>query len=128
MEFIELLVARDLGFTRVLAGGERRLRIVPRSMPRNLLRLGADVRDGPEVYLGWLGTGRLTAGTNLRWDASTRGAPAFSLRGGIAVTPRRTEAGYRTWAIQVEFFDGPSPFGQYFRESLRTLGVSFRLR
>lgn len=129
VEFLEVLAARDLGPLRLVAGGERRLRIVPRSMPRNLLHLGADVRRGrgPAVGVGRLGTARWTAATDFRWDASTRG-PAVSLRGGIEIEPRRTDAGYRTWSIQFEFFDGPSPFGQYFREPLRTIGVRFRLR
>jgi hypothetical protein len=127
VEFLEIFAARDVGPLRLVVGGERRLRIVPRGMPRNLLHLGADIRRGPALSVGRLGTARWTAATDLRWDASTRG-PAVSLKGGLEIEPRRTEPGYRTWSIQFEFFDGPSPFGQYFREPLRTIGISFRLR
>ena len=66
VEFIELLVARDVGPGRLLVGGERRLRIVPRTLPRNLLRVGGDLRTQVVSDSGPLGRLRLVAGTDLR--------------------------------------------------------------
>lgn len=125
VEFLEGLLARDIGPVRALVGVERRLRIVPRTLPRNLLRWGADTRNLSPFDAAGLGTAAVTAGIDARWDRSTHG-PAVSAFAGIDITPDGPNR--RTWGLQFEFFDGRSPFGQFFDQPLRTWGVSFRLR
>ncbi len=128
VEFVKFLGARDLGPARLVVGGEHRFRTVPGTMPPNLLYLGGEVRPDRSVSLGSVGDARLTLGTDLRWDEATGGTPALALQAGIEITPRGAGPDPRVWAIQFELFDGPSPFGQYFLEPLRTIGVGFRLR
>lgn len=125
VEFIEGVLARDVGGIRALVALERRLRIVPRTMQRNLLRVGVDTREAATFDAGRLGTGAVTAGFDARWDRGTHG-PAVSAFAGIDVTPDGPHR--RTWGVQFEVFDGSSPFGQFFEEPLRTWGVSFRIR
>jgi hypothetical protein len=50
--------------------------------------------------------------------------PAVSARAGLEYDRARgTEPAGRRWALLVEYYEGPSPYGQFFRERVRYTGV-----
>ena len=52
------------------------------------------------------------------WD------PAISARAGLEYDRAPgSDASARRWGIFAEFYTGPSPYGQFFREKVRLMGV-----
>ncbi|MEZ4415293.1 MAG: DUF1207 domain-containing protein [Gemmatimonadota bacterium] len=119
---LELLAARDHRYGRVYAGGELWFARVPSRLPTWVGHAGLELRGGSSV--GWMD------------DLGIRGLAAFHLRAGdfgaerpLGVSSRAgLEMGRtRPWAVLFDYYDGPSPHGQFFDRSLRWYGVSIRL-
>ena len=131
-EAIELLGSRDFGPLRVLAGGELRTRRAPYAMSSRAGRTGLEWHPPePLTQIGPLGRVRGLAGLDVtwtRWKLADGWEPGISLRVGMEVSPDGAGRGLRSWAVQLEFYDGPSPCGQFFTQDLRTIGVGIHLR
>ena len=119
---LETLVSRDLGPARATLGVEAWLDRVPDDLP-SWIGVGAlDVRPDAALLLGDRVALRPVTGLHVRTSAVERG-PSLSLRAGVELG-RAHARGERRWGIVFEWFDGQSPWGQFYREPLRFTGVS----
>ena len=124
-ESLEGIMSVDAGPLRAYAGGEYLFNLRPEEPVARLAHGGVELRQGrPLLEAGDLMSVRLVAGADVQaldrldWD------PAFSVRAGLEVgRPREAERPSRRWSILAEYYDGPSHYGQFFREHIHTFGV-----
>lgn len=127
VESLEMIVSRELGELRVYGGGEWLLHRVPDALPATVAALGVEASTGSSIFpvgspvAAW-GFGAM----HLRWSAVEPG-PSMSVRAGLDLGQGARNSGGRSFSVTLEFFEGNSPFGQFFSEPLRWLGVGFRL-
>jgi hypothetical protein len=121
----EAMLSVDAGPLRVYAGGEHMFNGVPENAETNLLHGGVEVRQresalrfGPLASVRMVAAGDVKAVEVLDWDV------AVSARAGFEVSrAHETVHAGRRWSLLGEFYDGPSPYGQFFRSSVRYYGV-----
>ena len=124
LEALELVLARNIGPLRVVGGGEWWLQRVPNDLPVAVGVLGVEVRSPGKLHLGERLVLRGRAGGHLRWSEVESG-PSASLRAGLEFG--RGGVGWgpeRRVGVMFEWFDGASPYGQFFRDDLRFAGIS----
>lgn len=114
---VDLFAAREHRYGRVYAGGELWFTRVPSRLPTWVGHLGAEARTPP----GLLGARGLAAVHLRAGEFGAERATGISLRSGIELG--RT----RPWAILFDYYDGPSPHGQFFDRMLRWYGLAIRL-
>ena len=86
------------------------------------------VHGGAEVRVGSLRGARLVAALDLKLTEQHDWDPGISARAGIEFALWRDEEHPpRLWGLMAEFYDGPSPYGQFFQEQVRWLGLGLHL-
>lgn len=130
-EAVELLVARDIGSVRAYAGGEYIVRHEPEDMKPGLLHGGVEYRQPRRsagiVRLPGLGAGRLVAGLDAKSTQERRWGVGWSARAGVEFETVPERQGLRLFSIQVQAYSGPAPYGQFYQENLRTIGLGIHL-
>jgi len=123
-EAIEVLVSQDVSALRVYAGGEYYVNREPVALPRKLGHAGVEFRPPASFRFGTLGTARFIAATDVKVVSEDDWTAGVSARAGIEVG-RARESGERSrrWSLLYEFYDGPSPYGQFFQSNVRLMGV-----
>jgi hypothetical protein len=117
-ESLELILSQELGALRVYGGGEYLFRREPDTLEDLLAHGGAEIRlgesQGPRFVIA------LDAKSTEQQDWN----PAWSARGGVELALWR-EPGHppRLWSVLLEYYDGPSPYGQFFREHISYFGL-----
>jgi len=87
-----------------------------------LAHLGAEART-----LGAGGTSRLLA-MDVKSSEEQGWKPSMSVRGGVEAGWGRDPAHPpRRWSLPFEFYDGPSPSGQFYREKVRFYGLGLHV-
>jgi hypothetical protein len=86
---------------------------------------GAEFRPAFRVLpLGGLGGFRLVAAADLKAAQEHDWKPSVSARAGLEYDrPGGAEPAGRRWGLFVEYYTGPSPYGQFFREKVRYAGA-----
>jgi hypothetical protein len=120
-ESLELILSQELGGLRLYAGGESFFRREPEDLPRYLAHGGIELRPVT------IAEGRLLAALDLKAVEADDDADwelAWSARAGIEIA-RIPSPGHppRVISLTVEFYDGAAPYGQFYREDIRYLGV-----
>jgi hypothetical protein len=119
-ESAELILSQDLGPLRLYAGGEDLFHRSPGSLARRLVHGGAELRIGPPRGA------RLVAAADVKSTEQQDWKPAWSLKGGLEIAWwRRPDHPPRLTSIVFEYYDGPSPYGQFFLEATRFIGGGF---
>jgi hypothetical protein len=84
---------------------------------------GAELRPLPRIIpLGSLGGFRFVAAGDVKSSEEQDWDPAISARTGLEYDRAGDPTG-RRWGIFLEFYTGPSPYGQFFREKVRLAGL-----
>jgi hypothetical protein len=124
-EALELLLSADAGPIRVYGGGEMLFRREPEDLGRFVAHGGVELRPQPRVLpLGSLGGFRLVAAADVKSSQEQDWEPAYSLRGGLEYDRAGgSDVTARRWGLYYQFYEGPSPYGQFFREKVRLTGV-----
>jgi len=121
----EVLLSEDLGPLRVYGGGEYYIAREPSDLPKQLGHGGLEVRPPGGLRFGSIGTARLIAGGDVKIvkpDAKWR--YGISARAGLEIgRGREGPEPSRRWSLLYEFYDGPSPYGQFFQSDVRLMGV-----
>ncbi|HXF96416.1 MAG TPA: DUF1207 domain-containing protein [Gemmatimonadales bacterium] len=128
-ESVELLVARELGNWRLYAGGEYIVRHEPADLDPGLFHAGLEYRhSGPLLRLGRLGSGRVIAALDAKSIGERKWQVGWSFRAGVEFGPARQGLILgRSWSVGVEAYDGPAPYGQFYRENVSVVGVGLHL-
>lgn len=124
-ESVEALFSADHGPFRVYAGGEYVFDRNPSTAEARLIHTGLEVRQqGSGVRLGSLASIRLVAAADLKAVEEQNWNVATSARAGFEVSrARATPHVGRRWSLLGHFYNGPSPYGQFFRSNVRYYGL-----
>jgi hypothetical protein len=122
-ESAELILSQELAFVRVYAGGEYLTDRSPSTLGSSLAHFGAELRH--EVAEGT----RLVAAVDVKSTKQQDWKPAVSVRAGVEVARLRSPRNpLRVWSVLAEYYDGPSPYGQFFLDSTQYEGIGFHLQ
>jgi hypothetical protein len=125
-ETAELLLSIDVSALRVYGGGESYIRRDPADLPDHLWHGGVELRPRATVNFGSLVVGRVVAAADTKLVTDTTTRTGVSVRAGFEFgRPREADVGSRRWSILGEFYDGPSPYGQFHRQKVRLTGLGF---
>jgi len=124
-ESAEAIVSLDRGAFRVYGGGEYLLRRDPPDLERSVLHGGIELRPAQRlVSFGNVAGMRFVAGADVKFSEQQDWDPAISIRTGFEFDrPHDTDPPGRRWGLLFEMFDGPSPYGQFFRQDVRQIGL-----
>lgn len=121
----EAMVSWDAGPLRVYGGGEVLFNATPRTVNTNVLHGGVELRQRDSAMrLGSLAGVRVVAAMDARALADLAWHVAYSARAGLEVgrAQESIHAG-RRWSLLAQYYNGPSPYGQFFREDVTSYGV-----
>lgn len=126
-EAAEVLLSYDAGPLRVYGGGELLFHRDPDDLEAMVAHGGAEFRPQVRVLpLGGLGGFRLVVAGDFKAAQEHDWKPAVSARAGLeydrAGSPPPNPQG-RRWGVFAEYYEGPSPYGQFFRERVRYAGL-----
>jgi Protein of unknown function (DUF1207) len=122
-EAAELILSQDLGALRVYAGGEYLFHRSPATLDDLLAHAGAELRLGPSRGA------RLVTAVDVKSTEQQDWKPGVSARLGLEIAWwRHPDHPPRLGAVIAEFYDGPSPYGQFFLESTRYFGAGFQVQ
>ncbi len=125
-ESVEVLLSRDLGALRMYGGGEWLVNREPADLARSLAHAGIEFRPSTFVIpLRRLGGFRFVAATDVKASQEQDWKPSISARAGLEYDRAAggSEPASRRWGLFAEYYEGPSPYGQFFRERVRYTGV-----
>ncbi len=124
-EALEWLLSADAGPLRLYGGGEMLFRREPDDLGRYVAHGGVELRPLPRILpLGALGGFRFVAAADVKSSEEQDWEPAISARAGLEYDRAGGgDATARRWGIFAEFYTGPSPYGQFFREKVRLVGL-----
>jgi hypothetical protein len=121
-EAIDVLLSQELGRVRAYAGGEYIFRRDPETLETTLAHVGAELRVGELRGLRFVSAVDAKFTQQHDWD------PGISARAGVEIAHWRDDAHPpRLLGFLAEFYDGPSPYGQFFQEQVRWIGLGFHL-
>lgn len=129
-EAVELLLSKELQDWRVYGGGEYLIQHEPADLKPGVLHGGIEYRaPEPLVSLGALGHGRLVAALDARSFQDRAWSAGWSLKTGVEFSAAAAEPVRLGWRLLLQAYDGPAPYGQFYRDrvSFIGLGLEFRL-
>ena len=117
-ESIELLVSQEIRAVRVYAGAERIVRREPDTLSAKLFH------GGVELHTGRMRKVQVVAGVDIKATEFHDWSPAVSGRVGLEFG-RPGPGGHpgRLVTLMLELYDGPSPYGQFFRDDISYVGI-----
>jgi len=125
----EVLVSVDMGPLRAYGGGEYLFNRNPDALATWVAHGGAELRPTVAILsLGSVATLRPIAAIDMKATDDDRSRPSTSVMAGLDISRRRdADATGRRWMILAQFYSGPSPYGQFYRDDIRYygIGVSF---
>jgi len=123
-EAAELLLSQDAGPLRVYGGGELLLHREPEDLARGVAHGGAELRPRATITFGRLASARFLLATDVKASREQDWKPAWSTRAGFDFgRPREGAFTGGRWSLLFEYYDGPSPYGQFYRNDVRLVGV-----
>jgi hypothetical protein len=128
-EAVEGILSVDVGALRLYGGGEYLINRSPDDLEHQVAHAGAELR--PQTRLLALGPGhvRAIAAVDLKSSEEQDWKPSVSVRAGIEFDRRgRNDPPPRRWSILFESYTGPSPYGQFFREEIRYVGIGLHFQ
>ena len=121
-ESLELILSQAMGPLRVYAGGEALFNRDPDDLDPMLAHAGAELRVGPR------GRRSLVAAADVKSSEQQDWKPAWSGRAGFEFGwGRDPEHPPRVLRLLFELYNGPSPYGQFYREQIRYWGFGLHL-
>jgi hypothetical protein len=125
-ESAEALLSIDLSALRVYGGGESFIRRDPADLADHLWHGGVELRPRATVSFGGVAIARFVAAADAKVVSDTATRTGVSVRAGFEFgRPREAEVGSRRWSLLAEYYDGPSPYGQFHRQEVRLTGIGF---
>ena len=117
-EAVDLILSQEVAGFRLYGGGQYLFNREPAALEPLVAHGGAEVR------IGSVRGPRLVAALDVKSSEQQEWKPAWSARGGVEIARwRHPEHPPRLFAVLAEYYRGPSPYGQFFREEIRSLGA-----
>ena len=117
-ESVELLISQELGALRGYVGGEKIFRREPDTLPDSLFHTGVELRTGRARKV------QLLAGVDVKTTELHDWSPGVSARVGMEIgRPGLEGHPGRLIMLLVEYYQGPSPYGQFFQDDISYLGA-----
>ena len=117
-EAVEFLVSQEVRVVRAYAGVERIFRREPDTLPSKLFHVGVELRSGRARPI------QLVGGVDIKTTEFHNWSPAVSGRAGMEFgRPRPGGHPGRLVLLTLEVYDGPSPYGQFFRDDISYVGI-----
>ena len=111
---------------RAYGGGEYFFVRDPSDLPDRLIHGGVELRPRAELSFGTVGLVRLVGAVDVKSVNDTTWRTGVSARAGFEVSrPREGAVNGRRWGLYAEYYDGPSPYGQFLRSKSHFTGVGF---
>ncbi len=128
-ESIETIVAYDFGPIRFYGGGEYLFHRDPTDLGKSLLHAGLDWRGRDIAFrMNELGGARWVAGLDVKSWEQNNWEPQLSVKAGLEFAPiTNTGRSARHWSALLEFYDGPSPYGQFYPIDVHYWGIAIQL-
>ena len=128
-EAVEVLLADELSNWRLYGGGEYRFQRAPRDMKPAVVHAGVEYRrPEPLVHLGRFGEGRFVVALDGKSFEDREWQVGWSLKTGLAFSsPTGVDGGGPHWSVMVATYNGPTPYGQFYRENLSSVGLGVAL-
>jgi len=124
LESAELLLSLDVSAVRIYGGGEEFVPRDPADLPQRLAHGGLELRPRANVDFGPLAVGRLVAAVDAKIVSDTVTRTGVSVRAGFEFArPHDVLAPSRRWSLLAEYYNGPSPYGQFHRQQVRLTGI-----
>ena len=125
-ESLDGLLSLDLGPLRAYGGGEYFFGRDPADLPDRLIHAGAELRPRAEASFGTVGLVHLVAAVDVKSVNDTTWRTGVSARVGFEVSrPHEGAVNGRRWGLYGEYYDGPSPYGQFLRSRSHFTGIGF---
>ncbi len=128
-EAAEVLASEVVGNWRVYGGGEYIFTHAPDDLKPGIVHGGVDYRQQqPLVHLGRLAVARVVAGLDGRCIEDSGWQVGWSLATGLEFgDPVAAPGSGWRWSVLLKAYAGPSPYGQFYRDYVSSvgLGVSF---
>ena len=122
-EAVEAILSEELGPFRVYGGGEYLLEGTPSTLARKVAHGGAELRLGPIRGPRFVLAGDVKASEQRDYK------PGYSVRAGLEIAHWSSPAHPpRVIAVLAEYYEGPSPFGQFFTDQSRTFGFGLHFQ
>jgi hypothetical protein len=122
-EAVEAIFSQEVGALRIYGGGEYLLEGTPDTLAKKVLHGGAELRVGPVR-----GT-RLVAAIDVKSAEQRSWKPGYSARAGFEVAHGSSpDHPPRVLSVLAEYYEGPSPFGQFFVDQSRSFGFGFHFQ
>lgn len=121
----DVMLSQDMGPLRVYGGGEYLFGRDPSTLGATVAHGGAELRQtGHYLEIGRLGSVGLVMGTDVKASKEQEWKRSYSVRGGLEVgRPNDVGAPGRRWRLLGEYYNGPSPYGQFFLEKISYYGL-----
>ena len=117
-ESVEFLISQEIGPLRAYGGVERIFRREPEFLPDRLFHGGVELRTGRAR------TVQLVGGIDFKTTELHDWSAAMSGRVGLEIgRPGPDGHPGRLVMLLLELYDGPSPYGQFFRDDISYIGV-----
>jgi hypothetical protein len=128
-ESIESILSTELGPLRAYAGGEYLFAGTPSTLVSSVAHGGVELRQPGGLFpSGDLGRIRFVAALDVKSVQDLEWAMAWSARAGIEIGRWPAAAhGSRRVSLLAEYYDGPSPYGQFFHENVSYYGLGLHL-
>jgi hypothetical protein len=121
-EALDFLISQEVGPLRAYGGGEVLFNRDPETLESTLAHAGVELRIGQLRGIRFLGALDVKATEQQEWE------PGWSGRAGIEIAIWRDENHPpRMWGLFAEFYDGPSPYGQFFQEQVHYMGAGLHI-
>lgn len=128
-EALEILLSYDLGHWRGYGGGEYLFNREPDELAAEAWHAGLEYRRrAPAFRIADLGGAYFVAGVDTKGYAQHDWRQAWSVKTGFEFRPLRdVEQAGRHWSLMLEYYDGPSPYGQFFTNEISYYGLGVAL-
>jgi len=121
-ESLELILSQAFGALRVYAGGETLFNRDPDDLDPLVAHAGAELRLGPRGRRSVVAAADVKSSEQQDWKPAWSGRAGFEFGWG-----RDPEHPPRVLRLLFELYNGPSPFGQFYREQIRYWGFGLHL-
>ncbi|HET7826621.1 MAG TPA: DUF1207 domain-containing protein, partial [Anaeromyxobacter sp.] len=122
-EAVEMILSQEVWPLRIYAGGDYLFHRTPSALEAYVAHGGVELRLGPARGARFVAALDVKASQQRDWK------PAYSVRSGVEIAYwHHPDHPPRTWEIVGEYYEGPSPYGQFFLDQTRFYGFGFHFQ